>query len=182
MEEWKATATASGPRIGEGLPIVTLAPRREQFVTVQYICRHNHGRQWPMFGSSVPARPRPGKSTAKAGYDRTLGHCLGAGKGAPLAGTPEQGAPEEPTSGAFDSKIEASSAKMYFHYYGQLLHQQNMLQDYVRTGVPWKPCTAQYGTVQVTVLVHYCLMLVPILMLPWLLRMAPSSERAPVQD
>ncbi|GAB2295232.1 Probable histone-arginine methyltransferase 1.4 [Dionaea muscipula] len=34
----------------------------------------------------------------------------------------------------FDAKIEASSAKMYFHYYGQLLHQQNMLQDYVRTG------------------------------------------------
>lgn len=34
----------------------------------------------------------------------------------------------------FDSKTEASSAKMYFHYYGQLLHQQNMLQDYVRTG------------------------------------------------
>ncbi|XP_062188618.1 probable histone-arginine methyltransferase CARM1 isoform X1 [Phragmites australis] len=34
----------------------------------------------------------------------------------------------------FDVKIEASSAKMYFHYYGQLLHQQNMLQDFVRTG------------------------------------------------
>lgn len=34
----------------------------------------------------------------------------------------------------FDDKIESSSAKMYFHYYGQLLHQQNMLQDYVRTG------------------------------------------------
>ncbi|KAL3626513.1 putative histone-arginine methyltransferase 1.3 [Castilleja foliolosa] len=34
----------------------------------------------------------------------------------------------------FDEKIEASSAKMYFHYYGQLLHQQNMMQDYVRTG------------------------------------------------
>lgn len=33
----------------------------------------------------------------------------------------------------FDDKIEASSAKMYFHFYGQLLHQQNMLQDYVRT-------------------------------------------------
>uniref|UniRef100_A0A804QHT0 Probable histone-arginine methyltransferase CARM1-like N-terminal PH domain-containing protein n=2 Tax=Zea mays TaxID=4577 RepID=A0A804QHT0_MAIZE len=33
----------------------------------------------------------------------------------------------------FDTKIEASSAKMYFHYYGQLLHQQNMLQDFVRT-------------------------------------------------
>ncbi|KAI5581119.1 hypothetical protein POPTR_008G222700v4 [Populus trichocarpa] len=34
----------------------------------------------------------------------------------------------------FDDKIEPSSAKLYFHYYGQLLHQQNMLQDYVRTG------------------------------------------------
>lgn len=34
----------------------------------------------------------------------------------------------------FDDKIEIASAKMYFHYYGQLLHQQNMLQDYVRTG------------------------------------------------
>ncbi|MCO5555341.1 hypothetical protein L7F22_008887 [Adiantum nelumboides] len=34
----------------------------------------------------------------------------------------------------FDKKIESSSAKLYFHYYGQLLHQQNMLQDYVRTG------------------------------------------------
>jgi hypothetical protein len=34
----------------------------------------------------------------------------------------------------FDTKIEALSAKMYFHYYGQLLHQQNMLQDFVRTG------------------------------------------------
>lgn len=38
------------------------------------------------------------------------------------------------TKSKFDDKIEASSAKMYFHYYGQLLHQQNMLQDYVRTG------------------------------------------------
>ncbi|KAI7726462.1 hypothetical protein M8C21_018352, partial [Ambrosia artemisiifolia] len=34
----------------------------------------------------------------------------------------------------FDDKIEASSAKMYFDYYGQLLHQKNMMQDYVRTG------------------------------------------------
>ncbi|TQD89945.1 hypothetical protein C1H46_024500 [Malus baccata] len=38
------------------------------------------------------------------------------------------------TKSKFDDKIEPSSAKMYFHYYGQLLHQQNMLQDYVRTG------------------------------------------------
>jgi histone-arginine methyltransferase CARM1 len=38
------------------------------------------------------------------------------------------------TRSKFDDKIESSSSKMYFHYYGQLLHQQNMLQDYVRTG------------------------------------------------
>ncbi|XP_057469268.1 probable histone-arginine methyltransferase 1.3 [Actinidia eriantha] len=31
----------------------------------------------------------------------------------------------------FDDKVEASSAKIYFDWYGQLLHQQNMLQDYV---------------------------------------------------
>ncbi|XP_033131823.1 probable histone-arginine methyltransferase 1.4 [Brassica rapa] len=37
------------------------------------------------------------------------------------------------SSSKFDNKIEAASAKMYFHYYGKLLHQQNMLQDYVRT-------------------------------------------------
>lgn len=45
----------------------------------------------------------------------------------------ENGSMTSPKS-KFDNKIEASSAKMYFHYYGQLLHQQNMLQDYVRTG------------------------------------------------
>lgn len=38
------------------------------------------------------------------------------------------------TENKFEKKIESSSAKMYFHYYGQLLHQQNMMQDYVRTG------------------------------------------------
>ena len=39
------------------------------------------------------------------------------------------------TENKFEKKIESSSAKMYFHYYGQLLHQQNMMQDYVRTGM-----------------------------------------------
>jgi 2-polyprenyl-3-methyl-5-hydroxy-6-metoxy-1,4-benzoquinol methylase len=38
------------------------------------------------------------------------------------------------TSNAFDSKTEAASAHMYFHYYGMLQHQQNMLQDSTRTG------------------------------------------------
>lgn len=34
----------------------------------------------------------------------------------------------------FDEKTEKGSAELYFHYYGQLQHQQNMLQDYIRTG------------------------------------------------
>ena len=52
-----------------------------------------------------------------------------------LSGGPlENGSLTTPKS-KFDNKIDATSAKMYFHYYGQLLHQQNMLQDYVRTGL-----------------------------------------------
>ncbi|KAJ3683723.1 hypothetical protein LUZ60_013950 [Juncus effusus] len=46
----------------------------------------------------------------------------------------ENGSMVSSSKSKFDSKIEATSAKMYFHYYGQLLHQQNMLQDFVRTG------------------------------------------------
>ncbi|XP_057956907.1 probable histone-arginine methyltransferase 1.4 [Malania oleifera] len=46
----------------------------------------------------------------------------------------QNGAVSTSKTSKFDDKIESSSAKMYFHYYGQLLHQQNMLQDYVRTG------------------------------------------------
>ncbi|GMH39299.1 hypothetical protein BSKO_07197 [Bryopsis sp. KO-2023] len=34
----------------------------------------------------------------------------------------------------FEKKIDQSSAELYFHYYGTLQHQQNMLQDYIRTG------------------------------------------------
>ncbi|KAK3035183.1 hypothetical protein RJ639_034571 [Escallonia herrerae] len=41
----------------------------------------------------------------------------------------------------FDEKTDPSSAEMYFHYYGQLLHQQNMLEDYVRTGTYYAAVT-----------------------------------------
>lgn len=34
----------------------------------------------------------------------------------------------------FDMKIDKTSSELYFHYYGMLQHQQNMLQDYIRTG------------------------------------------------
>lgn len=36
--------------------------------------------------------------------------------------------------GHFDRKTDKGSAELYFHYYGMLQHQQNMLQDYIRTG------------------------------------------------
>ena len=34
----------------------------------------------------------------------------------------------------FDEKTDPGSSEMYFHYYGMLQHQQNMLQDTTRTG------------------------------------------------
>jgi hypothetical protein len=51
-----------------------------------------------------------------------------------LSGEPLENGSIMVSKSKFDTKIEASSAQMYFHYYGQLLHQQNMLQDFVRTG------------------------------------------------
>lgn len=43
--------------------------------------------------------------------------------------------------GHFDKKTEKSSADIYFHYYGMLQHQQNMLQDYIRTGTYFSAIT-----------------------------------------
>ena len=34
----------------------------------------------------------------------------------------------------FASKTDIGSAELYFHYYGMLMNQQNMLQDQIRTG------------------------------------------------
>lgn len=34
----------------------------------------------------------------------------------------------------FAAKTDKASADLYFHYYGMLMHQQNMLQDQIRTG------------------------------------------------
>ncbi|KAH7434368.1 hypothetical protein KP509_06G014400 [Ceratopteris richardii] len=53
----------------------------------------------------------------------------------------------------FDRKIESSSAKLYFHYYGQLLHQQNMLQDYIRTGTYYSAVLENYVDFQGRVVV-----------------------------
>lgn len=32
----------------------------------------------------------------------------------------------------FDAKTDSASSDMYFHYYGQLIHQQNMLQVFLQ--------------------------------------------------
>jgi hypothetical protein len=42
---------------------------------------------------------------------------------------------ENKTSFSHLQRTDASSASIYFSYYSSLQHQQNMLQDFVRTGV-----------------------------------------------
>ena len=37
----------------------------------------------------------------------------------------------------FARKTDKGSSDLYFYYYGMLQHQQNMLQDYIRTGTYW---------------------------------------------
>ncbi|KAI8111817.1 hypothetical protein M9435_004316 [Picochlorum sp. BPE23] len=41
----------------------------------------------------------------------------------------------------FDRKTDKTSSALYFHYYGMLQHQQNMLQDYIRTGTYYAAIT-----------------------------------------
>eukprot|EP00803_Ostreobium_quekettii_P005732 evm.model.scf_27.21 EVM.evm.TU.scf_27.21 scf_27:168542-174913(-) len=48
--------------------------------------------------------------------------------------TIEMASPEKAKHDWFQKKTDQGSAQMYFHYYGTLQHQQNMLQDYIRTG------------------------------------------------
>lgn len=45
-----------------------------------------------------------------------------------------QGGSSSSRSNKFDAKTDKGSADLYFHYYGMLQHQQNMLQDVTRTG------------------------------------------------
>lgn len=44
------------------------------------------------------------------------------------------GSLREQLRSTFDEKTDKASSQQYFHYYGQLAQQQNMLQDLVRTG------------------------------------------------
>lgn len=52
----------------------------------------------------------------------------------PPAAQQQQGQDASDGGSHFDSKTDKGSADLYFHYYGCLQHQQNMLQDYIRTG------------------------------------------------
>lgn len=50
----------------------------------------------------------------------------------------EQHADSAPNSKSlFDSRTDVASAKMYFSYYGELMHQQNMLQVRGLRGESW---------------------------------------------
>jgi histone-arginine methyltransferase CARM1 len=54
-------------------------------------------------------------------------------------------APGAAAANTFDQKTDAASAHLYFYYYGQLMHQQNMLQDYIRTGTYYSAITENAG-------------------------------------
>lgn len=41
---------------------------------------------------------------------------------------------DELRTNVFDAKTDKGSADLYFYYYGMFQHQQNMLQDTIRTG------------------------------------------------
>ncbi|PNW72598.1 hypothetical protein CHLRE_15g635350v5 [Chlamydomonas reinhardtii] len=76
---------------------------------------------------------RPGAAGSKrAAADLSpLATAGGASGGAATAAAKSGGGGN---ANAFDAKTDRASSDMYFHYYGQLQHQQNMLQDYTRTG------------------------------------------------
>ncbi|KAL4520136.1 hypothetical protein Ndes2437B_g04546 [Nannochloris sp. 'desiccata'] len=61
----------------------------------------------------------------------------------PLAAgtTPKIGGGNTSAIDHFDKKTDKGSADLYFHYYGMLQHQQNMLQDYIRTGTYYSAIT-----------------------------------------
>ncbi|KAG7670910.1 hypothetical protein KSW81_004340 [Nannochloris sp. 'desiccata'] len=61
----------------------------------------------------------------------------------PLASgtTPKIGGGNTSAIDHFDKKTDKGSADLYFHYYGMLQHQQNMLQDYIRTGTYYSAIT-----------------------------------------
>jgi hypothetical protein len=43
-------------------------------------------------------------------------------------------ASKRPAASEFECRTDITSSTQYFHYYGMLFQQQNMLQDYMRTG------------------------------------------------
>ncbi|KAK9819074.1 hypothetical protein WJX81_000974 [Elliptochloris bilobata] len=71
-----------------------------------------------------------------SGHQGTYGlRCSGSDTAGALAAAVERGLEQRRDTGSeFSQKTDEGSADLYFRYYGLLQHQQNMLQDYVRTG------------------------------------------------
>ncbi|GFR50116.1 hypothetical protein Agub_g12266, partial [Astrephomene gubernaculifera] len=84
--------------------------------------------------TSAAAAPASQSQDKEAGRGAAAAAAATAAAAAAVIGPPggEGGDPAAPN--AFDRKICRASSDMYFHYYGMLQHQQNMLQDYARTG------------------------------------------------
>ncbi|KAG2428349.1 hypothetical protein HXX76_010494 [Chlamydomonas incerta] len=90
----------------------------------------------PAAGAGGSGRPAAGSKRAADDLNGGPAAAHGANGGAASNPPPPPAAAATaatPTN-AFDAKTDRASSDMYFHYYGQLQHQQNMLQDYTRTG------------------------------------------------
>eukprot|EP00899_Mesostigma_viride_P018984 jgi/Mesvir1/27087/Mv20773-RA.2 len=129
---------------GNGVEPSSAAPRS------RLVLRFHDASTSDQFGRAITDACCAASAVAKAGHQRVGNGAHGGGNS--VAGTVDDNSHEagrpspEPLGNscamvssapgnAFDRKIDAGSAGQYFFYYGQLQHQQNMLQDFTRTGM-----------------------------------------------
>jgi len=74
------------------------------------------------------------RCSSPAAADQVLAICTGTTGGSKGHSKQQQQGAAGGGGNIFDAKMDKASADLYFHYYGMLQHQQNMLQDYTRTG------------------------------------------------
>jgi hypothetical protein len=79
-----------------------------------------HWNAHPTLHTPPPPPPPPPPAAHRAGSS--------SARAAGSAFTAEAAAPQQALQNSFDAKTDKGSADLYFHYYGLLMHQQNMLQ------------------------------------------------------
>lgn len=111
----------AGQQAGGQLPAI--ATEQQVLTCVLLTCSSTQQAQelWDLLqqqGAPQVAQPtQPSTADVEAGQDQ-----------------PEGGNSSSRSHNKFDAKTDKGSADLYFHYYGMLQHQQNMLQDMTRTG------------------------------------------------